>query len=246
MLRTAVTTLFALIGITSLSMAQDIDEFAFPNFDDLPAAQAEVSRPSAAANQTRSLPPIKNTTTSLPQVQSPSNQAIPPGKLTAAAIAMHNNADHLQYSQMGPNMSGGYLPSNGYVQSGYAAQTLASGPSSNRPLLGYMQCSPNACPGVWNGFAAQHAADQACYCSEHTHGCRGHHCNCANEVSRNGSALYGTACQSGCGCGHGCQHNDSRHGGYLNRYTGSSLYPLCTSGCSHGCACATQSAGSCD
>ncbi len=158
------TALFS-IALTSSAFAQDdFDGFTFPSNDPVPSV--DTAQPFRA--DARQPLDVTAEVTSLP---STNDSHVPAGKkLTSEMIAIHNSASQLHPQVAAPT----YFTS--------------MGPSRPSSLLSYMQCSPNACPNVWAGFAAQHQADVAAYCTFHAKS----GCECGSGSC--GGQAYDTAC----------------------------------------------------
>jgi hypothetical protein len=189
------TFIFALT-LTTTSMAYGqagLDDFQFPTFADSPS---DKSAPKSLIVEQAPIntddEPQASTTKAKPQrsrltAQHDAEITTDPIEVVAKPYNAFAN------TQAMPAAFSGYMP-------------MAS--SSPSPLLRQMQCSSNACPDVWAGFAAQHAADNARFCNGHGCGAGCGHCGSGNC----NQGMYDEPCMSGCGSSHKLHRP-------INRYT---------------------------
>ncbi len=169
MLRAASTVLLSLYSLTAMSFAgDDFGDFRFPEI----GSDIEFIETTPKKAQTQSAP--------IPAASTPGGRLTNanPTPLPPVVLPQHNS-----------------YPSHAALQS---PMHFTSGPSNPSPLLAYMQCSTDACPNVWAGFAAQHQADMSAFCSGCSHGsCGCGQCGHGGHCSHCGHAnCYGEACQT--------------------------------------------------
>lgn len=164
------TTLFSLLalGFASNAFAQSsLDGFEFPVFDESPSISTATKAPQGKkliTSESEVAPPIAPVPLPVPEPHLQQSSSAPQAEITSSGAAN-------QYAGSAPPQM--VQPFNGY---------MSYGPSPVGPLLAYMNCNQTACPDVWAGYAAQHAAEMAHYCSKH--GCK--NCGCGMH----GGSLY--------------------------------------------------------
>lgn len=160
------TTLFSLLtlGLTSSVFAQSsLDNFQFPEIND----KAKSTSDSESRKQKLVSSSAAQNTPGIAAALAPEDAPIIQSEINDPIT--NSRAVPNQYSGMPqPQM---YEPFNGY---------MSYGPSPISPMQAYMVCSQNACPNLWAGFAAEHAARMAHLCSKH--GCS--HCECNESVGK--------------------------------------------------------------